>query len=308
LTDHLVHRFFVRGTLHRADFGGAPRVVFNPQQRTSIKVPPWLEPDLRLIEKTLGVGFFYYGPHLWMVGEIEPLKSLERGDERGPVVQRILAEYPHRTISEAEVLYRIRLNPREPSSPGEYESPPEHLAGHDGREHGRLDSPGFPVLYGSQDLQICVHECRVTVEDEVFVATLSPSRTLRLLDLTEVLAEEVTPFESLDLAVHMLFLAGKHAYPISREVAIAAQELGYDGLIYPSYFSLIRTGARPFETIYGISIRQLPELAAHSKTHMIPNVGLFGRPIEQGNVAVKCINRLILERVEYNLLFGPADV
>jgi len=53
-------------------------------------------------------------------------------------------------------------------------------------------------MYASQDLQICVHECRVTAEDDLYVATLAPSRDMKLLDLTELLTEDVSEFESLD--------------------------------------------------------------------------------------------------------------
>jgi hypothetical protein len=162
------------------------------------------------------------------------------------------------------------------------------------------------VLYGSQDLQVCVHECRVTVDDESYVASLIPTRALRLLDLTHLLEEEgVTEFESLDLAVLMLFLAGKHAYEIARAVATAARDAGFDGLIYPSYFSLLRTGAAPFATIYGISIRKFPGLAQHAQAQSIPNFAIFGRPIKEGSVSVQCINRLILNQAEYELVFGP---
>jgi hypothetical protein len=45
------------------------------------------------------------------------------------------------------------------------------------------------ALFGSQDLQPVVHELRLTVEDELFVATLVRRRELRLLDLTELLEE-----------------------------------------------------------------------------------------------------------------------
>ena len=48
-----------------------------------------------------------------------------------------------------------------------------------------------------------VHECRVTVEDDLYMATLTPLRDLRLLDLTAVPEEDVTEFDSLDMAVHM---------------------------------------------------------------------------------------------------------
>jgi RES domain len=128
-------------------------------------------------------------------------------------------------------------------------------------------------MYGSQDLQVCIHECRIAAEDDIFVATLAPASDLRLLDLTESLHEEVaTEFESLDMAVHMLFLAGKHSYEISREIAFACHAAGYDGIIYPSYFSLLRTGGMPFETTFGISHRRVKQLADRERSKTIPNL------------------------------------
>jgi hypothetical protein len=145
----------------------------------------------------------------------------------------------------------------------------------------------------------------VTVEDEVFVATLQPNRNLRLLDLTEVLEEEATEFESLDIAIHMLFLACDHCYPITRQIAEAALSTGFDGLIYPSYFSLLRTGGAPIDTVYGISIRRIPQFSEFVKEQMIPNLAIFGRPIDAGTIRVRCIDRVILSRAEYSLSFGP---
>ena len=72
----LAHRFFVKGTLFRTDYGGAPLIQFNDKQKTSVKFSDWLENDSRLFEKILKIGFFHYGPRLWMIGEIKPLKSL----------------------------------------------------------------------------------------------------------------------------------------------------------------------------------------------------------------------------------------
>ena len=115
-----------------------------------------------------------------------------------------MAEYPSIVLTTDQIFYRIRKSISVPSEFAEYDSPPPDVVG-----FGRLDSKDFPVMYGSQDLQVCIHECRVAAEDETFVATLGPTRDLRLLDLTEVLPEkDVTEFESLDMAVHMVFLAG----------------------------------------------------------------------------------------------------
>ncbi|WP_116819351.1 RES family NAD+ phosphorylase [Pseudomonas savastanoi] len=158
----------------------------------------------------------------------------------------------------------------------EYDSPPIALAG-----KGRLDSPGLPIMYGSQDIDICIHECRATTDDDIYVATLEPQRDLRLLDLTHVLEEDVSEFESLDLAIHMLFLARSHSYGISREIALEAKNKGFDGIIYPSFFSLIRTGGHPFETAYGLSLRRFhPEKEKYAEAYTIPNFALFGRPLD----------------------------
>jgi hypothetical protein len=304
LVARLAHRFFVWGTVHHLDYGAAPIVQFNEHQSTSIDSPPWLEPDLRLLDDVLGVGFFYYGPRLWMVGEVEPLKALRDEETRASVISRIVNEYPAATLTTEKMFYRLRRGPEKPEEFSEYDSPPLALAG-----SGRLDSNGFPVMYASQDLQVCIHECRVTAEDELFFATLAPTSDLKLLDLTELLLEEnVTEFESLDMAVHMLFLAGKHSYGIAREIALACQLGGYDGLIYPSYFSLLRTGKMPFETSFGISHRKVPQLRDREKSKIVANLALFGRPIEQGRVSVRCVNKLILNRVVYGIHFGPVGV
>ena len=300
LVSELAHRFFVEGTMHRSRFGGAPVIVSNAYQRSSITPAPWFESDLRLLERVLSIGFFHYGPRLWMLGEIEPLKELLREEGRKAVTTRIITEYPSKVLSVGESFYRVRRDPTDPASFAEYDSPPINLVG-----RGRLDSMECPVLYGSQDIQVCIQECRVTVEDNLYIATLAANRDLNLLDLTEVLAENVTEFESLDIAVHMLFLAGSHAYEVSRAIALAAYEAGYDGVIYPSFFSLIRTGFRPFDTVYGISIRKIPQMSSLVMAQTISNVAIFGKPIEQGLLTVQCVNRLILNRVEYDVLFGP---
>ena len=164
-------------------------------------------------------------------------------------------------------------------------------------------------MYASQNLPICIHECRVAAEDEVFVATLSTKQDLKLLDLTALLLQpDKDEFESLDMAVHMLFLAGKHSYNICRAIVHTAAECGYDGLIYPSYFSLLHTGKIPFETTFGMSHRTIPKLAEQEKSKIISNLALFGRPVEQGKVEIQSINRLVLRRVQYDAHFGPVGL
>ena len=299
----LAWRFFVSGTTIRREYGAAPAIQFNEQHygNSDISLSPWLKNDVKLIEDAAKIGFFYYGPRLWMVGEVEPLKALQDPATRPQIINRVLKEYPAKTLAKSTKFYRLRVSPRRPADPMEYDSPPVALAG-----NGRLDAPAFPVMYGSQDIDICIHECRATAEDDTYVATLRAQRDLRLLDLTHVLEEKDTEFESLDMAMHMLFLARSHSYEISRAVALAARDAGFDGLIYPSFFSLIRTGGRPFETSYGLSLRRfLPERNKYVEAFTIENFALFGRPLESGLVRVECINRLVLTQVGYLGHFGP---
>lgn len=297
----LAHRFFVWGSLLRMRYGAAPLVQFNEHQKTSIKVARWLATDVELFERLLGVGFFHYGPRLWMVGEVEPLKALQRPKARRAVIERILQEYPTRILTPNDSFYRVRVNPTDPGDQAQYDSPPPGCPG-----KGRLDTPGAPVLYGSADLEVCLHECRVTAEDDLYVATIVPLRSLRLLDVSILLKEEhVTEFESLDMSVHMLFLAGTHSYRISRAIADAARSSGFDGIVYPSYFSLLRLGEMPFQTVYGISHRRIPSLQEYEQSKAIPNLALFGRPVADGIASVQCINRVVLSRVGYEFHFGP---
>ncbi|MBU6439435.1 MAG: RES family NAD+ phosphorylase [Betaproteobacteria bacterium] len=301
--ESLAWRFFVSGTTIRTEYGAAPIIQFNSQHygRSDISPSPWLKNDIKLIEDAARIGFFHYGPRLWMIGEVEPLKALRDPTKRSHVIRRVLTEYPVETLARNSTFYRLRVDPDHPANIDEYDSPPVALAG-----KGRLDSAGFSVMYGSQDIDICIHECRATAADEIYVATLKPQRDMRLLDLTHVLQENATEFESLDMAIHMLFLAKSHSYEISRAIALAAKEAGFDGLIYPSFFSLIRTGGHPFETAYGLSLRRFhPQAEQYAKAFTISNCALFGRPIQELSVKVHCINRLVLTKVGYMGHFGP---
>jgi hypothetical protein len=300
LLQKLSYNFFVKGTINKPKYGAAPVIQANFEAATNIKVSSSLTKDVKLIERTIGLKFFYYGPRMWMIGDVEPLKALSKKAHRGNVLSEIFKKYPSRFISNPETFYRLRKNPGDPTKHNEYDSSP--IPG-----KGRLDSKNLSIMYGSQDLEVCIHECRVTVEDELYLATLRPSDKLMLLDLTELIEEDTTEFESLDIAIQMLFLAGKHSYRICRSIAEQCKNKGYDGVIYPSYFSSYRTGAVPFDTIRGISIRKFPGYKEYAKSQTIQNFALFGNPIEEGKVVVECINKVVLHKVIYDVHFGPAE-
>ncbi len=299
----LAHKYFVWGSMQRSDFGMAPSIQFNTHQATSVDFPVWLVRDVKLFEEILGVGFFHYGPNLWMIGEVEPLKALQNATTRTGTIERVLTEYPTVTITSGQTFFRVRVNPSAPRDPSQYDSPPEPSLG-----TGRLDSIDCPILYASADLELCLHECRVSSEDDLYSATLISNRALTLLDLSAFLDEpgNVTEFESLDMAIHMLFLAGKHSYEITRDLSKAAFSRGLDGIIFPSYFTYLRRGNMPFQTVYGMSHRRIPQFRAYEQSRPVQNLAIFGRPIRDGVLSVKSIDKVILRRVSYDYHFGPA--
>ena len=298
----LAQHFFVWGSVRRFDYGAAPAIQFNDRRETNIALPGELDEDARVFEEVLRVGFFAYEPRYWMFGEVEPLKRLRDETSRSREIERILREYGTTTLGEDDCFYRVRKNPRVPSNVSEYDSPPTPLP------DGRLDAHPSSVMYASRDLDTCLHECRVSVEDDLFVATLRPRRTLKLLDVSRLLHEprEVSEFESLDLAVNMLFLAGEHSYAVTRAIARAVRRAGFDGMAYPSYFSMLRNGVKPFETTYGISHRRIPQYREFEDSKISPNYAIFGRPVEERLVDVQCVNRVVLSTVVYSVHFGPA--
>lgn len=127
----LAFRFFVRGTYRRSTYGGAPVVQFNEHhyQKSEIDLPDSLRDDVALIEEAARVGFFYYGPRFWMLGEVEPLKSLQDARQRPEVIKRILDVYPKPKLETGEVFYRLRKEPKNPGGPERIRQPAGFLSG-----------------------------------------------------------------------------------------------------------------------------------------------------------------------------------
>jgi hypothetical protein len=308
----LAQRYFVRGSVRQYLFGAAPAIRFGQHKcrqfelpdrghsRLDINFPDWLKNDVQLISKAAGIEFFHYGPRLWMVGKNEILRGLQSEESRSSVISDILEAYPERVLEQDECFFRLRVNPQDPTDPSQFDSPPKiYLGG------GRLDAPDLPLMYASQDTEVCIHECRITIEQEAFLATLRPNIKLRLLDFSEILYEDRSEFDSIDIGIHLLFFAGSHSYDICRAIARAVKHAGYDGLIYPSYFSHVRTGAMPFDTAHGMSVRLFKGYANAVRRSVIGNLALFGYPIAERRVSVSCIERIILNQVKYDLCFGP---
>lgn len=284
--EELAFNYFVSGSMIHCSYGAFYEIQFNQYQETSIDLNINLEKDIKVFEDVLGIGFFYYGPRAWMLGEVEPLKKLLDINKRTKIIKRIVRDYPeYILLPDGPPFYRIRKGEDLRFKEDEFDSPPDEYLG-----KGRFDAKGHPVLYASTDIELCMHESRVTIEDELYIATLIPTSKLRLLNLAGTLREEkhVTPFESLALATDMLFNAGKYAYDVIREISIAVKEAGFDRIVYPSYFRRIRS-----------------ETNISDKTIDSINLAIFGHPIRENKLKVVSIDRLILSGAKYEYSFGP---
>ncbi|HDZ45500.1 hypothetical protein LCGC14_0194300 [marine sediment metagenome] len=73
----LAWRFFVSGTTIRCEYGAAPVVQTNEHHygKSDIRPSLWLESDVKLIEGAAKIGFFHYGPRLWMCSGIVNLAT-----------------------------------------------------------------------------------------------------------------------------------------------------------------------------------------------------------------------------------------
>jgi hypothetical protein len=297
--------FFINGTTHRTEYGKTSLVMFNKNQKNSIVVSNALQHDIDLISEKTGIGFFYYAPPLWMVGEISPLNQLlsEEAETKNKIIKQIIETYPKITLDSSNIFYKLRKNPKYPNSHNEYDSSPNP-------ESGRIGSEKLPILYSSYNLETCIHECRVTALDDLYFATLAPQKALYMLDLSILLAEarNVSTFESLDMAIQMLFLSGEHSYCITQNIASQACSAGFDGIIYPSFYNQLIPETDPLQTSFGLSNRKFPGMKDYFDKIVIKNIAIFGKPIQEGKVTINNINRLVLRWIPYQYDLGPACI
>ena len=125
----VAHSFFVWGSLRAHDYGAAPELQVNELQEQTITGFNGLESDLTLLSLKLNLRVFRYGPRLWMIGQVEPLKALHHPDTRLMIIERIIAEYRIVHLDLDTSFYRVRKTPEHESDPKEYDAPPTELCG-----------------------------------------------------------------------------------------------------------------------------------------------------------------------------------
>lgn len=274
------YNYFNIGSYIRTEFGGSNYLSVGNFADDNIEGYTALKKDIKFLSDNFNIGVFHYGPQMWKVGMNEWIEALNSKDykKRKKAIEEIAGRCYTKKLGSDKRFYRIRTNLKSDSiNPTSYDAPPLQ-----NYKDGRMNLKNNVVFYGAFNVETCIHETRVAIDDEIYVATLHPAKDLRFLDFCRIKSSktESTDFEFLSTAINQLFLAGKQSYNITRQLSRYAYENGYDGIIYPSFFNSVRD--KKFR-----------------------NLVIFGRPIKEKKVIVTSIDRINLNTVKYNYTFGP---
>ncbi len=274
--EEVCFQFFQLGTGFKGRGWLATQIAFNTTTRD---YDPFgataLRDDLLLLHSAFGINCFFYGPPLWMFGK--PVD--EDGEQRWETqdYEYICDSCSKVTLTETDIFFRVQCNLDGVFPDNRFCSPPDKFR----RTFGRFDSAELPILYAAYDIETCLHESRITVRDEIYLATLRPVEPIRLLDLSSCKARvPITAFEDPNVWLTCL-LFDSESYENCQELSRYIKSLGYHGFVSKSYF------------------QQVSE-----REHK--NISIFGRPIVESLLRVDCVNRIVPQNVTYDYCLGPA--
>jgi len=281
--------FFVNGSVPPEIGGPAPVFHYNSSKHSqNVTFGTNIDHDLNILSKFLDVSLFHYGPPLWRLGftdhyqklkGVGPEEGLKDVVEREKIWDEIIGRCKVVNFDDRNKIFRLRSG-RElvQATPEQFDTPPAEFV----VSRGRYDSDSLPIFYASDDVEVCIHECRATLADSLTLGTLVPNRPIRLIDLSDSSDESAlgTEFQSVTRMLVKLAYSGKQDYDLCRELAQHIKKRGFDGFLFLSYFS-----------------------QAHKRK--LKNLALFGYPLKSGLLRLESVNRLILEYVGYEYSFGP---
>lgn len=243
---------------------------------------PTIASDAILLKDVTGLTVYDNAPPLWRLGYTTHYHQFKQGSITS-AADALVKTGEECIVDTSMDLYRVRLNmPTGPTllDPETFDPPPDEMV----RIPGRWNADTTPVLYVSDDVELCVHECRATLSDEIVLASMRPTRPLRVLDVSAGFGSPSDDrFEDGQMFADFMSRSRSGEWlDICRAVGASAKKAGYDGVKYTSYYSFA--------------------MDEESGT----NLALFGRPIAEGKLALHSVNRLRMEAVKYRVIFGPA--
>ena len=278
--DKLLSKFFGHGSESLVVAGHVPvyKLTGDPNFMSGKFEPP-LENDYQLLIQHYGVGVFHNAPAEWRMGMTDHYHELTGSySEALKTLDDIIGVATRRVLPIETKFYRVRTNvDAGVEDPSSYDAPPIGIK----RTPGRYDDNDLPIFYAAFDIETCIHECRCTVIDEIVLATLRSKQEMTVIDLQEI--HEPAPFTPFQCVGHFLYglsVATSEEYPKSRMLARRMLELGVDGFTYRSFFSSV-------------------------KTRTLTNIALFGYPIHDSKLTMVSLNRIKIDRIDYEFSLGP---
>ena len=198
---NLQRQFFLRATApsqYRQELAVLGVMLDDPDEDDiGLELRREAQADWSLIRDAIGGRLYYMSPRLFRLG-ITNHFGMYQSLPKDVVRDRIVSKLSLTEIGPSTTLYRIRLNLDNESKfdEGQFDAPPKPRR----RGLGRFDNGKLPLLYGSPNLQVCIHECRVTLADDIFVASLTPTKKLSVIDLTGNYDQpkDIDPYEDLE--------------------------------------------------------------------------------------------------------------
>jgi hypothetical protein len=147
-------------------------------------------------------------------------------------IAKIIQQLSIKSIPKGTKTFRIRKNLEGGNSldASQFGIPPVDIK----REHGRFDHKELSLLYTSPSLPVCLHESRIAITDDLFVATFEAKEDLQLANLaTDYNQKPASPFEDITYFFNGISLArDDKIYSIARRIASAVKaQLKVDGFI-----------------------------------------------------------------------------
>lgn len=285
--DALIERFFVHGSTAPT---GQPEPIYKHSQEAlsdegGLHFDRTLRDDYALLSRHDSGTLFLHAPRTWRLGYTTIDEQLTEafktpGQDGISTARKFLDEViDHCEIVEVPtgtLVYRVRCNVERPFEISEFDPPLEVTK-------SRFSDGSIPVLYAAFDAETCLHEGRVRVDDKITMATLQPTRDLRVLDLTNVPYD----FQESGEGGNIFYFAnsklvfGSHSQT-GRRLGVRCQEWGLDGIKYPSYFSNVRPSCQ-----------------------RVPNIAIFGRPLQDRLLRIHSINNVRIDTIQYEFTYGP---
>lgn len=284
-----------------ADFfcGGSVAAAYLPpvfrvgeREDPDINLEQTANTDYELIKSLIGDQLRRHTPPLYQLGYTQIRTMIENALRQNPETAsdeikggfddsfRLLLKAANISeLTASQQIYRARIAPENSLNTEEYDSPPVSRI-----TPNRVASPGAQLLCGAFDVETCVAELKPHIDDivhhKIFVATLGPLVTLKLVDFTAIDRDRTAEQDTL----FAFFAANTSSYIFTQLLSSFVRGQGYDGVIYPSALSCI----------------------APAQSKICKNVALFGAPLAERKLKVKSINRIVISTIAYDLDLGPA--